>query len=69
MIVGKVYIAGLAMIWVVPLGIGLAVFIQLFAPKPLGKILRWTVEFVTVIPTVVHGFAATRLAGNRQEAV
>ena len=58
MIVGTVYIAGLAMIWVTPLGIGLAAFIQLFAPKPLGRILRWTVEFMTGIPTVVYGFAA-----------
>lgn len=58
MIVGTVYIAGLAMIWATPLGIGLAAFIQLFAPKPLGRILRWTVEFMTGIPTVVYGFAA-----------
>ncbi|MCG6918314.1 MAG: ABC transporter permease subunit [Deltaproteobacteria bacterium] len=58
MIVGTVYIAGLAMIWATPIGIGLAAFIQLFSPKPLGKILRWTVEFMTGIPTVVYGFAA-----------
>jgi phosphate transport system permease protein len=58
MIVGTVYIAGLAMIWATPLSIGLAAFIQLFAPKPLGRILRWTVEFMTGIPTVVYGFAA-----------
>jgi phosphate transport system permease protein len=58
MIVGTVYIAGLAMIWATPIGIGLAAFIQVFAPKPLGKILRWTVEFMTGIPTVVYGFAA-----------
>lgn len=58
MIVGTVYIAGLAMIWVTPIGIGLAAFIQVFAPKPLSKILRWTVEFMTGIPTVVYGFAA-----------
>jgi len=58
MIVGTVYISGLAMIWATPLGIGLAAFIQLFAPKPLGRILRWTVEFMTGIPTVVYGFAA-----------
>ena len=58
MIVGTVYIAGLAMIWATPIGIGLAAFIQVFAPKPLSKILRWTVEFMTGIPTVVYGFAA-----------
>ena len=58
MIVGTVYIAGLAMIWVTPIGIGLAALIQVFAPKPLSKILRWTVEFMTGIPTVVYGFAA-----------
>ena len=58
MIVGTVYIAGLAMIWVTPIAIGLAAFIQVFAPKPLAKILRWTVEFMTGIPTVVYGFAA-----------
>lgn len=58
MIVGTVYIAGLAMIWATPIGVGLAAFIQVFAPKPLGKILRWTVEFMTGIPTVVYGFAA-----------
>ena len=58
MIVGTIYIAGLAMIWATPIGIGLAAFIQVFAPKPLGKILRWTVEFMTGIPTVVYGFAA-----------
>ena len=46
------------MIWATPIGIGLAAFIQVFAPKPLGKILRWTVEFMTGIPTVVYGFAA-----------
>ena len=58
MIVGTVYIAGLAMIWVTPIAIGLAAFMELFAPKPLAKILRWTVEFMTGIPTVVYGFAA-----------
>jgi phosphate transport system permease protein len=58
MIVGTVYIAGLAMIWATPIGIGLAAFIQVFAPKPLANILRWTVEFMTGIPTVVYGFAA-----------
>jgi ABC-type phosphate transport system permease subunit len=58
MILGKVYIAGEAIIWVVPVGIDLVVFMQMFAPKPLGKTLRWTVEFMTGITTDVYGFAA-----------
>lgn len=58
MIVGTIYIAGLAMAWAAPIGIGLAAFIQLFAPRSLARILRSTVEFMTGIPTVVYGFAA-----------
>lgn len=58
MILGTVYIAGLAIFWATPIGIGLAAFIQVFAPRPLGRLLRWTVEFMTGIPTVVYGFAA-----------
>ena len=46
------------MIWATPIGFALAAFIQFFAPKSFGRLLRWTVEFMTGIPTVVYGFAA-----------
>jgi len=58
MIVGTVYIAGLALLMAAPMGIGLAAFIHVFAPRPLGRLLRWMVELMAGIPTVVYGFAA-----------
>lgn len=58
MVVGTVYIASLALFWAAPTGIGLAASIQVFAPRYLSRFLRWTVEFMTGIPTVVYGFAA-----------
>jgi len=58
MILGTVFISGLAVLLATPIGFGLAAFIQLFAPRSLAGFLRGTVEFMTGIPTVVYGFAA-----------
>lgn len=58
MMVGTGCIAGLSLLMAAPMGIGLAAFIHVFAPKPLGRLFRWIVELMAGIPTVVYGFAA-----------
>ncbi|RLF97067.1 phosphate ABC transporter permease subunit PstC [Thermococci archaeon] len=58
MIVGTVYIAGLATLWATPVGISLAVFMEFVAPNGIKKLIRAFVEFMAGIPTVVYGFAA-----------
>ena len=58
MIVGTVYISGAAVVMAAPVGIVLAAFIQVLAPRRLAGLLRWGVEFMAGIPTVVYGFVA-----------
>ncbi len=58
MMVGTGCIAGLSLLMAAPTGIGLAAFIHVFAPRPLGRFFRWMVELMAGIPTVVYGFAA-----------
>ncbi len=58
MIVGTVYIAGLAILYAIPVGIGLAAFIELIGPRSIARPIRYLIEFMTGIPTVVYGFTA-----------
>ena len=58
MIMGTVYIAMLATLLAAPLGISLAIFMEVIAPPLLSRFLRTLVEFMAGIPTVVYGFAA-----------
>ncbi|MDA8138712.1 MAG: phosphate ABC transporter permease subunit PstC [Desulfobacteraceae bacterium] len=56
MILGTLCIASLALALAVPVSLGCAVFIQVTAPKGLGRALHHLVRLMTGIPTVVYGF-------------
>lgn len=56
MVVGSVYISSLSLIISLPISIGSALFITLFAPKKLAKILDGIIRLMTAIPTVIYGF-------------
>lgn len=56
MILGTLGIAGLALALAVPVSLGCAMFIQVTAPKGLGRLLKHLVQLMTGIPTVVYGF-------------
>ena len=58
MIVGSVYIASLATLLAAPLGVGLAILMELSATSTISRSLRVLIEFMAGIPTVVYGFAA-----------
>ncbi len=61
MIVGTVYIASIATLIAAPLGVGLAIFMELKNTSAISRVLRILVEFMAGIPTVVYGFAAVFL--------
>jgi len=69
MMLGTVWVAGLAMLWAAPLGIGLALHLVLFAPRGLARLLQAVVEFMTGIPTVVYAFAALFLLVPRMRGL
>lgn len=56
MIIGSVYVSGLAMAFGVPLGLGTAVYIVFFCPKKLKPILKQAVDLLAGIPSVIFGF-------------
>lgn len=58
MIAGSACIASLAMVLAAPLGVGLAVFMELYAGSRFSRFLRYFVELMSGIPTVVYGFSA-----------
>lgn len=56
MFVGSLVITLLSLLWAVPLGITVAIFMAEVAPKKVGKILGSLVELLAGIPSVVYGF-------------
>ena len=57
MIVGTLAIAGLAMVFGIPVSLGCAALISGLGRGPLPRLLLRLVRFMTGIPTVVYGFA------------
>ncbi len=56
MIAGTLSIAFLAMLFSIPLSLGCAVLITLFSGKTISRFLKWIVQMMTGIPTVIYGF-------------
>ncbi len=56
MILGTFYVSAFALIISVPVGILTAVFLSAFCPHYFKKILTFTVELLSAIPSVVYGF-------------
>ena len=56
MILGSVYVTGLALVIGVPIGLLTAIFMARFCPKKLYKIVKPAVDLLAGIPAVVYGF-------------
>lgn len=56
MVVGTVYISSLSLIISLPISIGSALFIEVFAANKLAKVLDGLIRLMTAIPTVIYGF-------------
>ncbi len=56
MILASIYVTGLSILFGVPLGLLMAVYMAFFAPKRLYKFLRPAVELLAGIPSIVYGF-------------
>ena len=56
MILASIYVTGLSILFGVPLGILIAVYMAFFCPKKLYKFLKPCVELLSGIPSIVYGF-------------
>lgn len=56
MIVGSVYVTGLAILFGVPVGIFSAVYLSFFASKSIKRALTPCIELLAGIPSIVYGF-------------
>ena len=56
--VGSLKVTVLAMLFSVPLGIGCAIFMAMYAPKRMREIVKPAIELLAGIPSVVLGFFA-----------
>ena len=56
MILGSVYVTGLALVIGVPIGFLTAIFMARFCPKKLYKVVKPAVDLLAGIPSVVYGF-------------
>ncbi len=56
MILGSVYVTGLALVIGVPIGLLTAIFMARFCPKKLYKVVKPAVDLLAGIPSVVYGF-------------
>ena len=56
MILGSVYVTGLALVIGVPIGLLTAIFMARFCPKKLYKLVKPAVDLLAGIPSVVYGF-------------
>lgn len=56
MIVGSIYVTAGAMIIGVPVGLFMAVYLAMYCPKKIYKILKPAVDLLAGIPSIVYGF-------------
>lgn len=52
---GTIYSSVLALIFAVPLGIGIALFIAHYAPRQLASVLGYVIDLLAAVPSVVYG--------------
>lgn len=55
---GSLKVTVLAMLFSVPLGIGCAIFVSMYAPNKVREVLKPVVELLAAVPSVVLGFFA-----------
>ena len=63
LIVGTLFVVGIAMTIAIPFGILSAIYLAYLAPTWLAEILKPIVEFIAAIPSVVVGFLGIALIG------
>ncbi len=56
MIVGSLYVTAGAILFGVPIGLMTAIFLSKFCPEKLHKILKFAIDLLAGIPSVVYGF-------------
>lgn len=56
MILGSIYVTGLSILFGVPIGLLMAVYMAFFCPKKIYKFLKPCVELLAGIPSIVYGF-------------
>jgi phosphate transport system permease protein len=54
-IVGSVIIVALAMLFAVPIGVAIAIFVSELAPRPLANAIRLALDVINGVPTIVTG--------------
>lgn len=52
---GTVWAAALAMVFAVPVAVGIALFISHYAPRRLAQGLGYTIDLLAAVPSVVYG--------------
>jgi phosphate transport system permease protein len=66
--VGSLKVTFLAMLMSVPLGIGCAVFVALYAPRAVREVVKPVIELLAGIPSVVLGFFALMVVASWAQA-
>jgi phosphate transport system permease protein len=66
--VGSLKVTMLAMLMSVPLGIGCAMFIALYAPRAVREVVKPVIELLAGIPSVVLGFFALMVLASWAQA-
>ena len=56
MLVSTLFVTGLAMLFAIPIGIGAAAYLAVFAPPWVERILKPAMEMLAAIPSVTIGF-------------
>jgi len=69
LILGSLFVTVGAVVIVIPLGVGTAVFISEVAPNWLREILKPTIEVIASIPSVVVGFIALLILGPALKSI
>ncbi len=55
LIVGSLYVTGVALLVAVPVGVGAAVFISEFSGRRIKDVMKTIIEFMAAVPSVVYG--------------
>ena len=66
--VGSLKVTLLAMLMSIPLGIGCAMFIALYAPRAVREVVKPTIELLAGVPSVVLGFFALMVVASWAQA-
>jgi phosphate transport system permease protein len=66
--IGSLKVTLLAMLMSVPLGVGCAIFIALYAPRAVREVVKPVIELLAGIPSVVLGFFALMVLASWAQA-